>query len=139
MAQASKARSIYRQLLRELPLPSAPSANSISTRSRPSILSHPSPIKSRIRQSFTPPTSPTLGTTAQRPESYLESRLQEAEQFIQYLQAQRRYATLLERYNPGANMDEEERVRLTARKVGMDLPVEFDVKPWGTGGSGGDK
>ena len=34
-------------------------------------------------------------------------------------------------------MDEEERVRLTARKVGMDLPVEFDVKPWGTGSSGG--
>ena len=36
-------------------------------------------------------------------------------------------------------MDEEERVRLTARKVGMDLPVEFDVKPWGTGGTGGEK
>lgn len=24
------------------------------------------------------------------------------------------------------NMDEEERVRLTARRVGMDLPVEYD-------------
>lgn len=35
------------------------------------------------------------------------------------------YATLLERYNPGMNMDEEERVRLTARRVGMDLPQEF--------------
>lgn len=35
------------------------------------------------------------------------------------------YATLLERYNPGMNMDEEERVRLTARRVGMDLPEEF--------------
>lgn len=35
------------------------------------------------------------------------------------------YATLLERYNPGMNMDEEERVRLTARRVGMDLPDEF--------------
>lgn len=36
------------------------------------------------------------------------------------------YATLLERYNPGigAEMDEEERVRLTARRVGMDLPGE---------------
>jgi ATP synthase assembly factor FMC1 len=35
------------------------------------------------------------------------------------------YATLLERYNPGMGMDEEERVRLTARRVGMDLPEEF--------------
>jgi ATP synthase assembly factor FMC1 len=35
------------------------------------------------------------------------------------------YATLLERYNPGMNMDEEQRVRLTARRVGMDLPEEF--------------
>lgn len=35
------------------------------------------------------------------------------------------YATLLERYNPGMNMDEEERVKLTARRVGMDLPVEY--------------
>lgn len=32
------------------------------------------------------------------------------------------YATLLERYNPGMSMDEEEKVRLSARRVGMDLP-----------------
>ena len=37
------------------------------------------------------------------------------------------YATLLERYNPGMSMDEEERVRLTARRVGMDLPEEWPV------------
>lgn len=36
------------------------------------------------------------------------------------------YATLLERYNPGMNMDEEERVRLTARRVGMELPNEYE-------------
>ena len=34
------------------------------------------------------------------------------------------YLSLVERYNPGMNMNEEERVRLTARRVGMDLPVE---------------
>jgi hypothetical protein len=34
------------------------------------------------------------------------------------------YATLLARYNPGMDMDQEERVRLTARRVGMDLPIE---------------
>jgi hypothetical protein len=37
------------------------------------------------------------------------------------------YATLLERYNPGMNMDEEERVTLTARRVGMDLPIEYKL------------
>jgi hypothetical protein len=36
------------------------------------------------------------------------------------------YATLVARYNPGMDMDQEERVRLTARRVGMDLPVEND-------------
>ena len=63
---------------------------------------------------------------------------EEAEQFVNYVRAQRMYATLLERYNPGMNMDEEERVRLTARRVGMDLPVEVQVKPWGAGGGGND-
>ena len=49
----------------------------------------------------------------------------EAEQYIQYIKAQRMYVTLLERYNPGMSIDEEEKVRLTARRVGMDLPEEW--------------
>lgn len=48
------------------------------------------------------------------------------------------YATLLERYNPGMNMEEEERVRLTARRVGMNLPEEF-VSPEPAEGSGNGK
>lgn len=53
--------------------------------------------------------------------------MEEGEQYVQYARAQRIYATLLERYNPGIGspMDEEERVRLTARRVGMDLPEEW--------------
>ena len=54
------------------------------------------------------------------------------------------YATLLERYNPGMNMEEEERVRLTARRVGMELPEEFSYAETalkgdevGKGGKGG--
>lgn len=39
------------------------------------------------------------------------------------------YATLLERYNPGMSMTEEDKVRLTARRVGMDLPEEFVGSP----------
>lgn len=35
---------------------------------------------------------------------------------------------LLERYNPGIGsaMDEDERTRLTARRVGINLPEEYD-------------
>jgi ATP synthase assembly factor FMC1, mitochondrial len=47
-----------------------------------------------------------------------------AEQFIAYARSQRMYAMLVDRYNPGMDMDERERVRLTARRVGMDLPIE---------------
>lgn len=65
------------------------------------------------------------------------------EQFVQYLKAQRMYGTLLERYNPGMGMDEEERVRLTARRVGMELPIEWYGRtktfPGGGGGDSGKK
>jgi ATP synthase assembly factor FMC1, mitochondrial len=56
-----------------------------------------------------------------------ERSLAQADQLVQYLRAQRQYVTLVERYNPGMNMDEEERVRLTARRVGMDLPIEYQT------------
>ena len=96
MASPSHLRSLYRSILRELP-------------TRP--LNAPSPIQQRIRSMFTSREYP--------------QQVEEAEQYIQYVKAQRMYATLLERYNPGMNMDEEERVRLTARRVGMDLPEEW--------------
>lgn len=40
-----------------------------------------------------------------------------------YAKAQKTYAILLERYNPGMTLDEQEKIRLTARRVGMELPV----------------
>ena len=92
----SHLRSLYRSILRELP-------------HRP--LSGPSPIQQRIRDTISSKSAP--------------AQVQEAEQYIQYVKAQRMYATLLERYNPGMSMDEEEKVRLTARRVGMDLPEEW--------------
>ncbi|ODH39458.1 hypothetical protein ACO22_01915 [Paracoccidioides brasiliensis] len=99
-----QARSIYRSILREFP-------------QRP--LSSPSPLKTRIRSQVALEPSQN-GSKSQ----IAQAQLDEAEQFIQYLRAQRTYVTLLERYNPGADMSEEERVRLTARKVGMELPIE---------------
>lgn len=92
-ASPSNLRSLYRSVLRELP-------------HRP--LSTPSPIQQRIRNTISSESTP--------------EQVEEAEQYIQYVKAQRMYATLLERYNPGMSMDEEEKVRLTARRVGMDLP-----------------
>lgn len=93
-------RSLYRSLLRELP-------------PRPILTKPRSPLHNRLRESFT-------STDADA-----SKRTHAATQAIAYLQSQRQYATLLERYNPGMGMDEEERVRLTARRVGMDLPLEF--------------
>lgn len=94
----SHLRSLYRSILRELP-------------HRP--LSSPSPIQQRIRATFS--TAPAEDSTRQ---------FEEGEQYVQYAKSQRMYATLLERYNPGMTMDEEERVRLTARRIGMELPEE---------------
>ena len=99
-------RSLYRSILRELP-------------SRP-LTAPSSPLHSRIRSSFTEPARDPS------PEYSLRQR-QQAEQFIQYVKAQRNYITLLERYNPGMTMDDEDRIRLTARRVGMNLPIEFQM------------
>ncbi|KAG0648696.1 ATP synthase assembly factor [Hyphodiscus hymeniophilus] len=97
MATPTKLRSLYRSFLRELPI--RPRANR-------------SPLQTRIRETIASDSATTID---------------QAEQFLQYVKAQRMYATLLERYNPGMNMDEEERVKLTARRVGMDLPVEYET------------
>lgn len=127
------ARSLYRRLLRELPTSSTPAARlarpspasaPTSTSSTPSKsyrssayqkLSAPSLLQQRLRTTFSTPST----------EGSQKAQLEMAEQAVQYVQAQRMYATLIERYNPGMGMSEEERVRLTARKVGMDLPPEF--------------
>ncbi|KAK0385238.1 hypothetical protein NLU13_7714 [Sarocladium strictum] len=107
MSSASPAqiRSIYRSLLRELP-------------PRP-LLSQPrAPLYARLRQTFDTKATTSSSSATQLPAEH-------GEQLVAYLRSQRTYAQLLDRYNPGMNMDDEERVRLTARKVGMDLPKEF--------------
>ncbi|KAI0382272.1 hypothetical protein F5Y04DRAFT_253358 [Hypomontagnella monticulosa] len=103
MSKSSQLRSLYRSLLRELPPRPLSSSQARS------------PLHQRLRQSF----------SADEPH---EHAVAQADQLLQYLKAQRQYTTLLERYNPGMNMDEEERVRLTARRVGMDLPLEYKIE-----------
>ncbi|KAL8695147.1 MAG: hypothetical protein Q9218_000315 [Villophora microphyllina] len=97
---ATRARSIYRSILRELPQRSC---------------TEPSPVQQRVRTAI-----------AAHSHDHAESQLAQAEQYVQYAKAQRTYTTLLERYNPGMSIDEEDKVRLTARRVGMDLPDEFE-------------
>lgn len=96
-------RSLYRSLIRELP------SRTLSVRT---------PLHNRIRSSFTSTASSSTSASA-------STIATQAAQYITYLRAQRKYLELLERYNPGMDMDEEERVRLTARRVGMELPKEF--------------
>ncbi|KAK3291371.1 uncharacterized protein B0H64DRAFT_410522 [Chaetomium fimeti] len=103
-------RSLYRSLLRELP-------------PRPLLSTPRAPLHQRLRDNFQ---QQSASASASAPPAELQAA--QAEQYVAYLRAQRTYVTLLERYNPGMGMDEEERVRLTARRVGMDLPVEYDVE-----------
>ncbi|KAL7946530.1 hypothetical protein V8C42DRAFT_320936 [Trichoderma barbatum] len=95
-------RSLYRSLLRELP-------------PRPILSSPRTPLHRRIRSSFVDSSSPTSLQAS-------DHQAQLAQQLVTYLRAQRMYVTLIERYNPGMEMDQDERIRLTARRVGMDLP-----------------
>lgn len=106
MSSQATIRSLYRNLLRELP-PRPGQARSM--------------LHNRLRESFS-----SQASTSQQPHSAISSS--QADQFVKYLQAQRQYVTLIERYNPGMGMDEEERTRLTARRVGMDLPVEYSAE-----------
>ncbi|QDS75137.1 hypothetical protein FKW77_007729 [Venturia effusa] len=115
-------KSLYRRLLRELPTPgTTTTAAAFPKVSRPSHLSHPTPIKHRLRHSL-------QNSSAASDKESLHHNLQVTEQFVQYLKAQRTYATLVERYNPGMNMNEGERVRLSARRIGVNLPVEFETE-----------
>ncbi|OJK00965.1 hypothetical protein ASPACDRAFT_42465 [Aspergillus aculeatus ATCC 16872] len=113
---SASVKTTYRALLRELPRRS---------------LNTPTPLHASIRKLYEEQvvSASKIGKSggsadADAAQDTLAHRLQEAEQFAQYARAQRQYAELVERYNPGSWLDEEERIRLTARRVGLDLPVE---------------
>lgn len=118
MSTAAKTTTTYRALLRELPR-------------RQLSASKTTFLHNRLRDQFRSPiaegattTANTSATAAEATEEETQRRLQIADQLAQYARAQRTYAMLVDRYNPGSNLTEEERIRLTARRVGFDLPVE---------------
>ncbi|KAL7811463.1 hypothetical protein V8C44DRAFT_358263 [Trichoderma aethiopicum] len=102
-------RSLYRSLLRELP-------------PRPILSSPRTPLHHRIRSSFAADGSPSSSSPASASPPADQHQVDLGHQLVAYLRAQRMYVTLIERYNPGMDMDQTERIRLTARRVGMDLP-----------------
>lgn len=104
---APKLAGLYRALLREL----AP---------RPVLAAPRSALHRRLRDEFELAAAASVASRTTRTNNVALAR-----QAAAYLRAQRTYAALLERYNPGMGMDEEERVRLSARRVGMDLPAGY--------------
>ncbi|KAG5366906.1 ATP synthase assembly factor FMC1 [Yarrowia sp. B02] len=51
------------------------------------------------------------------------AQIQHAEDMLLFLENQRGYKDLLARYNPGVDMADQERVRLSARRVGLEVPT----------------
>lgn len=118
MAQnPARLRSLYRSLLRELP-------------PRPILATPRSDIHASLRTTFASspssnsPASPAASSSSSTMSSPT-SQTAQAAQLVAYLRSQRKYVDLVERYNPGMNMDDEERVRLSARRIGMNMPVEY--------------
>ncbi|KAK3998270.1 putative ras [Cladorrhinum sp. PSN332] len=102
MSTPATTRHLYRSLLRSLP-------------PRFILQSPRAPLHQSLRETFESSNSNA-------------NVLAELKQYSAYLKSQQQYVELIERYNPGMGMDEEERVRLSARRVGMNLPKEFGKK-----------
>ncbi|KAL2116013.1 hypothetical protein VTJ04DRAFT_10268 [Mycothermus thermophilus] len=112
MSSPTPLRTLYRNLLRELP-------------PRP-LLSNPrAPLHQRLRERFEQQQQQQSQSQSQQQQQDPQSMIAQAEQYLAYLRAQRTYVTLLERYNPGMALEQDEKVRLTARRVGMNLPKTY--------------
>jgi len=57
-----------------------------------------------------------------------ERRIAEGNDVLLFLRSQRTYKTLLERYNPSVGIEQDEKVRRTARRVGLELPEDLKAR-----------
>ncbi|KJR85318.1 Ras guanyl-nucleotide exchange factor [Sporothrix schenckii 1099-18] len=123
-------RSLYRAFLRELP-------------PRPLLKGPRSPLHAQLRAEFEAPSASSASSATSSSSPTPTPAAQSAfhgEQYFAFLQAQRTHTMLLERYNPNlaGDMDDAERIRLTARRVGINLPVEFKDGEGSEGEGGGE-
>ncbi|KAK9455669.1 hypothetical protein V1511DRAFT_498400 [Dipodascopsis uninucleata] len=58
----------------------------------------------------------------------VKDKMRDANEILMYLRSQRTYKTLLDRYNPTATLEDHERIRLTARRVGLELPKDIEQR-----------
>ncbi|KAE8234848.1 hypothetical protein CF326_g94 [Tilletia indica] len=90
----------------------------ISRTTPPSFLQ--SPVLPFIRQSLRSAEAGTDSGVQGR------TRLRDLADVELFMRSKRIHGDLLIRYNPTHGMSEQERVRATARRVGLDVPVEYD-------------
>lgn len=117
-------RPLYRIVLRTLrPLPPSPFARPepAAAGNRRNSLVPNSALHRHMRSLFSKPTHSASPTARSSPSDV--PGIAELEQFTTYIAAQKEYIRLLERYNPGINLVQEDRVRMTARRVGMEMPI----------------
>ncbi|KAK9367362.1 hypothetical protein V1509DRAFT_627105 [Lipomyces kononenkoae] len=57
-----------------------------------------------------------------------EMKTRDAIEILTYLRSQRTYKTLLDKYNPTSTLEDHERIRLTARRVGLELPKDIQER-----------
>ncbi|KAF9482450.1 hypothetical protein BDN70DRAFT_875000 [Pholiota conissans] len=50
---------------------------------------------------------------------------QDYENAILFIKSQREHKRLLERYNPTFDLTAQDRIKATARRVGLDMPVTY--------------
>ncbi|EPQ29855.1 uncharacterized protein PFL1_02528 [Pseudozyma flocculosa PF-1] len=119
-------RSLYRTLSRSIRRSSA--ASTFATGSKRTV----SPLQHYIRDVLTSteagPSTSTLpfggpSSSGSSGSGDIDVRQRTLANLASFLHNKTRYLDLLERYNPSHGMSEEERVRLTARRVGLDVPI----------------
>ncbi|KAF3908838.1 hypothetical protein ABW20_dc0100659 [Dactylellina cionopaga] len=118
LPEAQFVLSLYRTVLRELP----PIVTRVPATSTPN--THRLPVHKYLRGYFYHGVDGTASGARERkrlqtwPDHVTILRIR---QTIRYLAAQRSYVGLLERYNAGLSDDKQDRIRLAARRVGLDI------------------
>ncbi|KAK9448074.1 uncharacterized protein V1518DRAFT_419590 [Limtongia smithiae] len=114
--KASAAKTLLQQTLDMTAPPPPPSAAPVAVDSV-------SPVNATLRTALREQFRAAAKRT--RDKAHAEQQLRDAAEILGYLRSQRTYKMLLDRYNPTATLEDHERIRLTARRVGLELPQDI--------------